>query len=281
MHLGDLIIVRSHYILLPQFRQVLTLFFRLISFVLTNGGTANLFWGFIVCSIGLLLVYASLAEMASMYVKSPSFSEMMLKHPVARAPTAGGQYHWVSEFAPPSIQKPLSYIVGMLSRSSRVARFRLQLYTGWLCTTGWQVFLASVAFIVGTIIQGLIVLNHENYVYRAWHGTLFAIAVISFSIIFNTSLATRLPLIEGVVLIIHVTGLFAVIIPLWVLAPTGNAYDLLFTFTNNGGWPSTGLSAMIGLASPFSCLLGYDCSVHMCMPSSILPTKIISLTHSY
>ena len=29
-----------------------------------------------------------------------------------RAPTAGGQYHWVSEFAPTSLQKPLSYLVG-------------------------------------------------------------------------------------------------------------------------------------------------------------------------
>lgn len=100
---------------------------------------------------------------------------------------------------------------------------RLQWRKGWLCATGWQVFLASVAFIVGTIIQGLIILNNELYEYKAWHGTLLAIAVIGFSIIFNTSLATRLPLIEGIVLIIHMTGLFGVIIPLWVLAPRGNA----------------------------------------------------------
>jgi choline transport protein len=189
---------------------------------------------------------------------------------VARAPTAGGQYHWVSEFAPRTIQKPLSYIVGMLSRKPKTACMRSQLCKGWLCATGWQVFLASVAFIVGTIIQGLIVLNNEKYEYQAWHGTLLAIAVISFSIIFNTLLATRLPLVEGIVLVIHVTGLFAIIIPLWVLSPRGNAYDVLLTFTNNGGWPSTGLSAMIGLASPFSSLLGYDCSVHMCRPAPVL-----------
>lgn len=29
-----------------------------------------------------------------------------------RAPTAGGQYHWVSELAPRKHQKLLSYIVG-------------------------------------------------------------------------------------------------------------------------------------------------------------------------
>lgn len=107
-------------------------------------------------------------------------------------------------------------------------------------------------------------MNNELYEYQAWHGTLLAIAVISFSIIFNTSLATRLPLIEGIVLIIHMAGLFAIIIPLWAMAPRGNAYYVLLRFTNNGGWETTGLSAMIGLTTPFSCLMGYDCSVHMC-----------------
>lgn len=30
-----------------------------------------------------------------------------------RAPTAGGQYHWVSMLAPQAAQKPLSYATGM------------------------------------------------------------------------------------------------------------------------------------------------------------------------
>jgi hypothetical protein len=33
---------------------------------------------------------------------------------VIRSPTSGGQYHWVSEFAPPKAQKMLSYAVGTL-----------------------------------------------------------------------------------------------------------------------------------------------------------------------
>lgn len=32
--------------------------------------------------------------------------------PPNRSPTAGGQYHWVSEFAPPRWQKQLSYLSG-------------------------------------------------------------------------------------------------------------------------------------------------------------------------
>ncbi|EXJ56541.1 hypothetical protein A1O7_06885 [Cladophialophora yegresii CBS 114405] len=199
----------------------------LFSFVLTDGGTADLFWGFIVVGTGQTLVYASIAEVASM------------------SPTAGGQYHWVSELAPPRIQKMLSYLVG------------------WLAAIGWQVYLAGVAFMVGSVIQGLIALNVEGYVWHAYHGTLLSIAAIVFSIAFNTFLAPHLPLIEGTVLILHLAGLFAIIIPLWVMAPRANAHDALLVFTNFGGWSTTGLSAMIGLTTPLSVLIGYDCSVHM------------------
>ncbi|KAM3074423.1 hypothetical protein ACMFMG_002773 [Clarireedia jacksonii] len=199
----------------------------LFSYCLQDGGTADMFWGFIVASIGMSLVYASIAEMASI------------------APTAGGQYHWVSEFAPPKIQKFLSYLVG------------------WLCAIGWQDYLAGVCFMVGTIIQGLIALNVENYVWEAYHGTLLTIAVVAFSVIFNTSMAERLPLIEGVILILHLIGIFAIIIPLWVMAPRGDPKTVLLEFTNQGQWATKGLSAMIGLTAPMSVLVGYDCSVHM------------------
>ena len=55
---------------------------------------------------------------------------------------------------------------------------------------------ASVCFLVGTIIQGLITLNYpDTYVYERWHGTLLAIATVFFCVSFNTALAGKLPLI--------------------------------------------------------------------------------------
>lgn len=39
---------------------------RLLSAGLTDGGTAGLIWGFVGVSVGFTLVYASIAEMASM-----------------------------------------------------------------------------------------------------------------------------------------------------------------------------------------------------------------------
>lgn len=162
-----------------------------------------------------------------------------------RAPTAGGQYHWVSEFSPRKSQRILSYIVG------------------WISVLGWQSGLASIAFIAGTLIQGLMVLNNRDYVFERWHGTLLVIALAAFGVIFNSFLAKRLPMIEGMVLILHLLGFFGVLIPLWVLAPLNPAEQVFTEFLNLGMWPSQGLSFMVGLLSSIYGLLGADSAVHM------------------
>src|SRR5271155_4014467 len=95
---------------------------------------------------------------------------------------------------------------------------------GWIAVMGWQVGLASLCFIVGTVIQGLIVLdNLDTYQFERWHGTLLVMAIVGFCIIFNSFLAGKLPFVESMVLIIHVLGFIGVLIPLWVLAPKSSA----------------------------------------------------------
>ena len=121
-----------------------------IALALGNGGPSGLLYTYIVSYIGFVAVIASMAEMASM------------------APTSGGQYHWVSEFAPRSLQKLASY------------------YIGWLGVLGYQIGVTISAFLAGTIIQGLIVLNHpETYEYQRWHGTLIAICITVLVALFN------------------------------------------------------------------------------------------------
>jgi choline transport protein len=157
---------------------------------------------YIVVVIFFSLVNISMAEMASM------------------APTAGGQYHWISEFAPRSMQKQLSYIIG------------------WLCVLGWQTGSCIGCFLAGTQIQGLIVLNNPDYVYERWHGTLITIAIIFFVAFFNTVLAKHLPLVEGLVLCLHIGGFIAILVPLWVLGPRGESEQVWTTFADEGQWGS-------------------------------------------
>jgi choline transport protein len=151
--------------------------------------------------------------------------------------------------------------------------------SGWISVLGWQTGLASLAFLAGTMIQGLLVLNNPNYVFHNWHGTLLVIAITAFCIIFNTFLAKRLPMVEGMVLIIHLLGFFAVLVPLWVLAPRSSPSEVFTEFLNLGGWPTTGLAFMVGLLSPVYTLIGADSAVHMSEEikdaSIVLPKAII------
>lgn len=135
---------------------------------------------------------------------------------------------------------------------------------------GWQCAIVSIAFLAGTIIQGLIVLNDPSYDFQRWHGTLLVVAITGFSIFFNTFLAKSLPMVEGLILILHVVGLFAIIIPLWVLAPRNNPRAVFTQFYNGGGWNSHVTSTMVGLSTTITSMIGYDCSVHMC-ESLLLP----------
>ena len=122
----------------------------------------------------------------------------------------------------------------------------------------------SIAFLAGTIIQGLIILNDPTYIFERWQGTMLVIAITSFAIVFNTFLAKKLPMVEGLILIIHIVGLFAIVIPLWVLAPRNTAKAVFTEFSNGGGWSSTGTSVMVGLSTSIVSMLGFDCGVHMC-----------------
>ncbi|KAL8917346.1 MAG: hypothetical protein Q9208_008016 [Pyrenodesmia sp. 3 TL-2023] len=129
----------------------------------------------------------------------------------------------------------------------------------------------------GQVLRGLIVLNNPTYAFERWHGTLIVWAVAMFSALFNTFGAEVLPIVEVVACTLHFLGLFAVIIPLWIFAPRATPSEALLTFTNGGGWPTTGLSAMIGLLAPVGSLFGFDSVVHMCSyhPSLYVSTILI------
>src|ERR1700760_800368 len=108
-------------------------------------------------------------------------------------------------------------------------------FKGWLCMTAWQTGISSSAFLAGTIIQGLFVLNIPGYNFKNWHGTLLIIAIASVAVVFNTILAKRLPLIECLLVVLHLLGV-VLLIPVWALAPHNTGGGVLTQFYNGGGW---------------------------------------------
>lgn len=162
---------------------------------------------------GMLFVYASLAELASMYEDtSPRWigeieaNTHQVSHCRWSIPLGVGI---CKSDGDPYVMKSLIIFVGTSERAKapvlpcRQVNFvshsstLLIIFTGWLSAIGWQVYLAGVCFMVAGLIQALIALNDESYVPQRWHQTLLTIAVISSSIFFNSVLAVRLPLIEG------------------------------------------------------------------------------------
>jgi choline transport protein len=163
------------------------------------------------------------------------------------APSSGAQYHWVSEFAPKSQQKRLSFMIG------------------WLSALSWQSGLAGACYLMATIIQGLIVLNHDSYQPQRWHSTLLTMAIAVFCCLFNTYGARLLPLFDLIVLVLHIGAFFGILATLWAKSD-GNrntAHQVFAEFRNTGGWATTGTAVIIGQVAPIFAFVGPDAAAHI------------------
>ncbi|KAJ5127912.1 Amino acid/polyamine transporter I [Penicillium atrosanguineum] len=192
-----------------------------------DGGPASLVYGYLFCWFGALVTAASLAEMASM------------------APTSAGQYHWVAMLAPKGQAVFLSWV------------------TGWLDLIGWWANTAAGVYFGATVTQGLLVLNYPDYGFERWHGTLLMFAALLLCVGVNSIGARLLPKLEGLILILHIMGFFAVLIPLVYLAPHKDAEFVFGTFINSSGWSNSGLVWFIGLMGTNLPFIGYDGPCHM------------------
>ncbi|RMY59087.1 hypothetical protein D0863_12058 [Hortaea werneckii] len=199
-------------------------------FSLINGGLAGSVWVFFVTWACTGTLVGSLAEMASM------------------APTSGGQYHWVSEFAPKSQQHFLSFLVG------------------WLAALGWQALIATTAYAASVLILALAALYYPTYLPQNWHQSLLMIGIGCLGTLANTFGARRLPLLEYVVLAAHIVGFFCILIPLWVVRPLGEkarAAEVFGSFRNLGGWESIGTACYVGSITATGAFAGSDAAVHL------------------
>lgn len=195
---------------------------------LIAGGLAGLFWSLLWAYTGQLFIVLSLAEMASL------------------APTAGGQYHRVSEFAPRRFQRILSYT------------------SGWLPSFSWQSFVCVDSFIVGGVIQAIIVLHNPNYVPERWQATLLTMASVIFFGLFNIFAAKQLPAAEAMFCAFHVLTFFSIIGVLWGKAPRQTAKAVFAQFSDNGaGWPNLGWTVLVGQVSTIFVVVGSDSVAHI------------------
>jgi choline transport protein len=193
-----------------------------------NGGPGALVYGFIIAWSSTLSVYTVISELASI------------------APIAAGQYYWVYMLAPDGYKKVLSYLVG------------------WLTSLAWIATVATETIFAGTILQGLIILDHpDSYDPKQWHGTLLAWLVVAVAIFINVVIPGALPKLEIGVIVFHLLGFVGIVAALWATAPIGTAHFVFATSLNEGGWSTQGLSYCVGFLGNVATFVGADASVHM------------------
>lgn len=79
--------------------------------------------------------------------------------------------------------------------------------------------LAGSGYVCGIQIEALVQLNNPDYVPQRWEGTLIFWAAVVIAVLINTVFGKLLPPIETLMLVIHVLGFFAVLIPLVYVCP--------------------------------------------------------------
>ena len=119
--------------------------------------------------------------------------------------------------------------------------------TGWFTLCGWQANTASGAYMTSSLFVGLATVANPEYTPAPWHLVLGAWATITIAVLINTRGGLLLPRFEATMLMLHIFGLFAIIIPLATLAPKRNNDFVFKQFENLGEYPSQGLSFMVGI----------------------------------
>lgn len=109
----------------------------------------------------------------------------------------------------------------------------------------------------------MITIYHPSYQQQNWQQSLVMIAVAVVATLMNTYGAKKLPILEGIVLVVQVVGFFSIIIPLWVLSPKAPASEVFGSFSNYGGWSSIGAACFVGSITATASFAGSDAAAHM------------------
>ncbi|KAJ0116744.1 hypothetical protein J7T55_009894 [Diaporthe amygdali] len=195
---------------------------------LVDGGRAGMFWSYCWVIFGQFFVVLSLAEMSSM------------------APTAGGQYHWVSEFSPQSIQKISSYA------------------SGWLSALCWQSFVASDCIFTAQLLMAAVSIGNPGFSPELWQTSLLAMLIGVMVTSLNIWCSKRLPVIENFFVFLHIACFVIVMVILGVTSQKTPAKQVFLEVTDNGGnYPTLGLAVMVGQVSAMWNVCASDAVAHI------------------
>lgn len=131
--------------------------------------------------------------------------------------------------------------------------------------------MALDCYLVGTIVQSLVIINDESYGATRWQATLLIFASVIGIGLFNIFGAKHLPLAEGIFVALHFFAFFPVIIVILVLAPKTSPKAVFATFTDNGsGWPNVAWATLVGQVSAMFSVLGQSTTIILKLACDVL-----------
>ena len=99
-------------------------------------------------------------------------------------------------------------------------------------------------------------LNHPDYNFKRWHGTMLMWALMALSYTINVFFNRLLPLIELIGGICHIAFYVALLVPLVILSPRSSAEFVFTQFVDESGWNNNGVSWCVGLLTVTFCFVG-------------------------
>ena len=106
-------------------------------------------------------------------------------------------------------------------------------------------------------------MTRPEYVPKPYQHMLLFWAVMAFAVFINVLASTVLPKFEGFILLIHLAGYFAILLPLLILGEHQDPHQVFGLWLNLGNFPTQGVSFMVGLLGPVFMFLGADGAVHV------------------
>ncbi|KAK3171915.1 hypothetical protein OEA41_003999 [Lepraria neglecta] len=97
---------------------------------------------------------------------------------------------------------------------------------------------------------------------------------MAFAVFINVLASTVLPKFEGFILVLHIVGYFAILLPLLILGEHQDSHQVFGLWMNEGHLPTQGVSFMVGLLGPVFMFLGADGAVHMSEEIQNAPTVV-------
>ncbi|KAK2743381.1 hypothetical protein FQN55_007320 [Onygenales sp. PD_40] len=221
-----------------------------MSYTMAGGGAPNMVWGWILVSLIMLCVAASLAEITSVY------------------PTAGGVYYQTFALSPPWCRRVTAWVCG------------------WSYVAGNITITLAVNFVTAAfLIESLNVFTDKDGVgitsdFGAWHQYVIFLAITLVTHIIPALGNRWLTILETSAIFWTIGGLTALIVTILVVADGGRrSAEWVFTgFEPNSGWPD-GWSFCIGLLQAAYALSATGMITSMCEevhdPATQVPKAII------